>query len=124
MDFYTRISNLIIAVNELNLPDYKASQIIYTLRSISEMLDSIEDIGEEAWYFLRNFSNSENLCKGFMICQDPIFRQIEQKYFTKPSSESHSGASFGLLMRQVEYIACHGFDAFSNDLINSCQPIL
>jgi len=124
MAFSTRISNLIISVNELNLPGYKASQIIYTLDSLSEMLDSIEDVGEEAWEFIRIFSNQQNLCKGFMFCQEPIFKQINQKYSTKPSCGGHSGASFGFLMRQVEYIARYGFDAFSNDLINSCQPIL
>lgn len=50
---------------------------------------------------------------GFMFCTDPELGNIN----TKMRYGGHSGSSFGWTMRQVEYIAKNGFDAYV-DLMN------
>jgi len=128
MVFSERIAELRNSLLEIGFTDnnIKAN---YQLDTINEMLESIEKVGEEAWEFLRNFSKSENTNeianptarKGFMFCRHPTLTKISRIYNTKPSSESHSGASYALLMRTVEYIATDGFDAFANDVITSAK---
>ncbi len=57
------------------------------------------------WAFLKEFVPKEN--EGFMFSRDPMLDQINAKL-----DDGHSGASYGWTMRQMEYIAKHGLEAF------------
>ncbi len=58
------------------------------------------------WDWLRDYTPTEN--KGFMFSEHPNLTQIRSamKY------GGHSGASYGWTMRQMEYIAKHGWTLF------------
>jgi hypothetical protein len=59
----------------------------------------------EAWDWIRNFSG-----ESFMFSGDPMIQRITEKM--GDGANQHSGASFGLCMRTMEYIAKHGWDGF------------
>ena len=67
----------------------------------------------ELWDFMRNcteesfmFSNNKNV--------DRIYKKIEELGYG-----GHSGCSFGLTMRQMEYIAKNGLDNFKENWLKS-----
>lgn len=49
--------------------------------------------------------------KGFMFSRDPFLSKISEQV-DKNGTIGHSGASYGWTMRQMEYIAKNGFDAY------------
>ena len=48
---------------------------------------------------------------GFMFSRDPIVAKISEQV-DKDGNIGHSGSSYGWTMRQMEYIAKNGFDAY------------
>jgi hypothetical protein len=60
-----------------------------------------------AWEFLENESPPEG--QGYMFWSHPILTAIQQNM---KEMNSHSGASYGMTMRTVEFIAKHGWDAW------------
>lgn len=62
----------------------------------------------EAWEWLRNFNE-----ESFMFSQSEKIRIISRK-MEELGYSGHSGASFGMTMRQMELIAKHGKDKFFN----------
>jgi hypothetical protein len=59
----------------------------------------------EAWDWLRQFSG-----ESFMFSEDPMIQRITEKMGS--GAYHHSGASFGLCMRTMEYIAKNGWGAY------------
>ncbi len=57
-----------------------------------------------SWPFLKNFSG-----ESFMFSNDPAVHNIMNAMTLR---DDHSGASFGLTMRAMQYIALHGWDAY------------
>jgi hypothetical protein len=57
------------------------------------------------WAFLKEFVPEEG--RGFMFSRHPMLDQINARL-----DDGHSGASYGWTMRQMEYIAKHGLEAF------------
>jgi hypothetical protein len=62
---------------------------------------------EGGWDFLKSYTPAEN--SGFMFSSDPMLDKIGAKL-----DQAHSGASYGYTMRQMEYIAKNGLEAYKN----------
>ena len=50
-------------------------------------------------------------------CREMIFFRKEME--KNPINETHSGASYGSTMRQIEYIAKYGYDCFASEYIRN-----
>lgn len=74
----------------------------------------------EMWNWLHSFSLGEK--ESFMFCTHPNLKIIEQKMYEQEIAHYHSGASFGITMRQMQYIAMHGYNAFRNLWIEKHSP--
>ncbi len=64
------------------------------------------------WGWLKNYE--VNPSNGFMFALDPEFNTIGNimESTNAPVRVSHSGASFGLTMRNLHYIAKNGFEEY------------
>ena len=64
------------------------------------------------WDWLRSYEVVPS--RGFMFANDPEINLIGNvmERNDAPVPVSHSGASFGLTMRNLHYIAKHGFEAY------------
>ena len=60
----------------------------------------------EAWQFMRTFSD-----QSFMFSSNPIVSDIMKK-MSELGYDGHSGSSFGWTMRQMEFLAKNGKQAF------------
>jgi hypothetical protein len=63
----------------------------------------------ELWHYMKNFDE-----ESFMFSNSPkvmcIYNKIEELGYN-----GHSGASFGCIMRSMQYIAKYGLDNFSQE---------
>ena len=67
----------------------------------------------ELWNWLHNFEPEED--KGFMFTRDvPELKRLNNELQKDPVNGGHSGASYAITMRNMEYIAKNGYDAFKN----------
>lgn len=66
----------------------------------------------ELWSWMMSFQPEDN--KGFMWSKHPNISMIMQKMESLPDAPGHSGSSFGLTMRHLEYIAKHGMDKYKD----------
>ncbi len=64
----------------------------------------------ELWSWLNTYIPPPNT--GFMFSDAPEMKQIKELMAENPINSNHSGSSFGLIMRQMEYIAKNGYDHF------------
>ena len=88
------------------LSTYDFASIGYSERD-SEMLSNgaAAVTAAEAWDWMANFNE-----ESFMFSQDPMIQRITDKM--GDYAGHHSGASFGMTMRVMEYIAKHGWENF------------
>jgi hypothetical protein len=63
----------------------------------------------ELWPWLKNFDPNDD---GFMFSEHPNAMMIMQKMESLPDAPGHSGASFGITMRYLEYIAKNDMDKY------------
>lgn len=70
-----------------------------------DMCQAIWNLG--LWDFVRNYDDAS----GFMYSGDPRVDMISEHPLVE--NYGHSGASFGICARNVQYIAKHGVDAFN-----------
>ena len=49
---------------------------------------------------------------GFMWSKNPNIRKISEKMESLPDAPGHSGSSFAITMRHLEFIAKHGIDEY------------
>jgi hypothetical protein len=68
------------------------------------------------WNWMRNFAPEKGI--GFTFLQHPNLKIIEQKMFEQTVAQGHSGASFGITLRQMSYIAKIGYDNFRNEWLS------
>ena len=61
-----------------------------------------------AWDFLKVYTPAEG--QGFMFSSHRILTEISNE--TENLNVGHSGASWGMCMRHMEYIAKHGWDQY------------
>jgi hypothetical protein len=62
----------------------------------------------ELWDWMSTYSPPE----GFMNSDAPEVTRINAKMFEDTISQNHSGASYGCMMRAMEFIAKNGYQAF------------
>jgi len=69
----------------------------------------------ELWNWLRNYEPEEG--KGFMFARNvPELDKLSEEMNKDPINDGHSGASYGCTMRNMEYIAKHGYEAFKAEV--------
>jgi hypothetical protein len=69
----------------------------------------------ELWDWLKSYRVDEK--KGFMFSSGPELDRIQNKMNEDPISGNHSGASYGSMMRSMEYIAKNGYEAFKQEVL-------
>jgi len=67
----------------------------------------------ELWDWMRTYEPPE----GFMNSEAPEVNRINTKMREDPISGNHSGASYGCMMRNMEFIAKNGYEAFKADIL-------
>lgn len=74
--------------------------------------------GAEMWDWLNTYEPDAG--KGFMYSEHPNLDKINDRM--QKLYNGHSGSSYGWTMRQLQYIAKNGFDAYV-DVINGPTPV-
>jgi hypothetical protein len=64
----------------------------------------------ELWDWLKNYKPDDDL--GFMFSGHPNIYKIADKMESLKNPPGHSGASFGVTMRHLEYIAKKGIETY------------
>jgi hypothetical protein len=64
----------------------------------------------ELWNWLRIYEPPS----GFMFSSAPELEQLKQEFAKDPINNNHSGASYGCMMRDMEYIAKNGYTNYKN----------
>ena len=71
----------------------------------------------ELWNWLRNFEPEDG--KGFMFTTGvPQLERLREELAKDPVNDGHSGSSYSITMRNMEYIAKNGYTAFKNKFNN------
>ena len=71
----------------------------------------------ELWNWLRNFEPQEG--RGFMFAEGvPELERINEELFKDPVNGGHSGASYGITMRNMEYIAKNGYSVYKTMILS------
>jgi len=71
----------------------------------------------ELWDWLKKFRPNHN--EGFMFSNHENITRIGDAMESQPNPPGHSGASFGLTMRHLHYIAKHGLDGYKAELMRN-----
>lgn len=80
------------------------------------LLDAYKAVSKaEAWDFLKNYEPEDG--KGFMFSTHPILTKINEHI-----DGGHSGASYGITMRNIHYLAKHGYEEYKNYYLNISKP--
>lgn len=85
--------------------DFDKIKDVHTRQMIQNAYQAIS-MAEGGWDFMKNFNE-----ESFMFSSNPMIRTISNN-MEKLAYNDHSGASFGLTMRSMEYLAKNGKDAF------------
>jgi hypothetical protein len=64
----------------------------------------------ELWNWLRMYEPLPN--KGFMWSKTPEIDRINQQLWKDTININHSGSSYGVVMREMEYIAKNGYNNY------------
>ena len=64
----------------------------------------------ELWDWMRIYQPLHNT--GFMWTKTPELDRLNQQMWKDPINSNHSGSSYGAIMREMEYIAKHGYDKY------------
>ena len=67
----------------------------------------------ELWDWMRIYQPPPNT--GFMWSKTPELDRINQQMWKDPVNGSHSGSSYGFIMREMEYIAKNGYENYKNE---------
>lgn len=70
----------------------------------------------ELWDWMRIYEPPSN--KGFMWSSTPKIERIKEQMRKDPINDYHSGSSYALIMREMEYIAKNGYNDFKNTYSN------
>jgi hypothetical protein len=72
------------------------------------------------WDWLRNYNPPSNL--GFMCDTNRELYTINKKMREDPISENHSGCSYCLTMRVMQFIAANGYESFKEEYLRENPP--
>ena len=64
----------------------------------------------ELWDWMRIYQPPHNM--GFTWSKTPELDRLNQQMWKDPINGLHSGSSYGAIMREMEYIAKHGYDKY------------
>lgn len=96
--------------NGLNLPDWDREMI----ESAFKAVDSVDG----GWAFLSSYDPGEG---GFMFSTPPpTMKEIDDA--VNKSYGGHSGASYGITMRVIQYIAKYGWDIYADEMLGKYGP--
>ncbi len=72
----------------------------------------------ELWNWLQKYEPEED--KGFMFTRDvPELDRLNKEMQKDPVNGGHSGSSYAITMRNMEFIAKNGYEEFKNNCIKS-----
>jgi len=91
-----------------NMTDFSFIRDPYTRRLISNGYTAVNHLELMGW--LRNFCPRDS--EGFMWSSHPNIKKICDKMESLPDAPGHSGSSFAITMRHLEYIAKHGIEEY------------
>lgn len=84
------------------IPDsHTRSLIINGYQAVSQL---------ELWGWMKEFNPEPS--EGFMWTTHPNVYRISEKMESLPNPPGHSGSSFAITMRELEFIAKHGIDEY------------
>ena len=83
------------------MADFSFIRDEHTRRLVSNGYDAVNQL--ELWSWLKTFEPNAN--EGFSWSNHPNINRIIQKMESLPDAPGHSGCSFALTMRHLEYIA-------------------
>jgi len=69
----------------------------------------------ELWGWLKTFNPKD----GFMFTPHENIDKITEAMNSLPNPPGHSGSSFGITMRHLEFIAKHGMEKYKQEIIKS-----
>ena len=67
------------------------------------------------WPWFNDFDSSKN----FMFSTGPEIHLLRVALNKDEINMNHSGASFGFVLRQIEYIAKHGYNTYKTEYLNN-----
>ena len=73
------------------------------------------------WEWMREFTPKVN--EGFIFCSHPNITLIFKKMCEEEVAHSHSGASFGITLQQMSYIAKNGYNHFRDSWMHNNENI-
>ena len=101
---------------ESNNKQFEFIQCEFTRNALKDAHQAITRC--ELWEWLASYEPEPN--KGFMYSTPtPEMTRINSAIYETPSGSSHSGASYGMIMRAMHYIAKNGYDAYKTLCANS-----
>jgi transcription antitermination factor NusG len=101
-------------LNEINLGDGKFEYVKDShIQSMLQNAYAAIQISE-AWNFIRKDPGST----GFMYSKDPMVYKIMKNMEKCKPEVGHSGASFGYIMREMQFLACYGVENYKKNFIS------
>jgi hypothetical protein len=90
------------------MTDFSFIRDPHTRALVSNGYTAVNQLELMGW--LRNFNPKDT--DGFMFTENPNINKIMAKMESLPDAPGHSGASFAITMRHLEFIAKHGIDEY------------
>jgi hypothetical protein len=90
------------------MTDFSFIRDPHTRHMVSNGFTAVNQLELLGW--LRNFSPRNT--EGFLFSSHPNIRKIGDKMESLPDAPGHSGSSFAITMRHLEYIAKHGMEEY------------
>jgi hypothetical protein len=90
------------------MTDFSFIRDPHTRQLVSNGYAAVNQLELLGW--LKNFTPEDG--NGFMWSKNPNIRKISDKMESLPDPPGHSGATFAITMRHLEYIAKHGIDEY------------
>jgi len=91
--------------------DFDFIEDSHTRSMVSNGSDAVTQL--ELWEWLKSFEPGST---GFMFSDDSNVTRIGNKMESMPNPPSHSGSSFALTMRHLQYIAKHGMNEYKKKM--------
>jgi hypothetical protein len=94
-----------VAIADIKIRAMPEHERVFALSDVKYLSDAYNAITEaECWEHMKNFND-----ESFMFSQAPFLNKIQSHM---KMLDNHSGASFGCIMRQMEYIAKKGWEQY------------
>jgi|Laugrespbdmm15sn_2_1035079.scaffolds.fasta_scaffold108386_1 hypothetical protein len=82
------------------------------------LISAYSAIGDsELWNWLKTYD--PDLSRGFMFTTCPELDRLRDSLNNDPVNYNHSGSSYGMTMRQMQYIAKNGYSKYRTEYIRN-----